>query len=209
MSFGRNERCPCGRGRKFKQCCGKDANSLHDLHAAVHEIGHAAVLPKVAKPHVSFANPCDLCAGDEGEQLSRAHNGYAADVLLTAVDEIMYSMAGGAAEIACGLSPTLEMSEFGMFPVSMGGDLPILKDRLNEGGLWEHAEPFLSVVFKAITAHFEEHKDTLWENARRFLDRRVLTSDDMDLQFLDREALLKKIGDVLGIKPPPPEAIRD
>ena len=29
-SVGRNQKCPCGSGKKFKQCCGKDVYYKHE-----------------------------------------------------------------------------------------------------------------------------------------------------------------------------------
>ena len=30
LPVGRNQKCPCGSGKKFKQCCGKDMYYTHE-----------------------------------------------------------------------------------------------------------------------------------------------------------------------------------
>jgi hypothetical protein len=58
---------------------------------------------------------------------SEAHVSRDSDTEPDPIDEVLYSLAGGAAEVACGLSPELENNEFGRFPSSMGQDFDDLR----------------------------------------------------------------------------------
>jgi len=198
MSIGRNEPCPCGKGRKFKHCCGRSADATHDLYAAVHEIGHASVLPKRAQPHVSFQNPCSLCAGEERHQLARAHTGFEAGLERTGLDEILYSLAGGAAEVACGLSPTVENTEFGSYPASTGKDLLDLQNEL-DAEMWDALKSLLHDCFNMLVSYFRELANRIWALSRELLDKRVLTSAELNFSFVDRRVLVRSLARVLGL----------
>lgn len=206
MSIERNKPCPCGEQKKFKQCCGRSADATHDLFAAVHEVGHASLLPKRARPHVSFQNPCSLCAGYEGNQLSRAHNGYSVGTELTGIDEILYSLGGGAAEVACGLAPVMQNSEFGSYPASMANDLQNLNHEL-KGERWDATAPLLRDLFMMLVAHFQKNVEHIWIVARRFLRKKVLTSDEINVDFIDRDTLVRNVAMRLGIPESPDSAI--
>jgi hypothetical protein len=206
MSIERNGPCPCGKSRKFKQCCGRSADATSDLYAAVHEIGHALVLPKRARPHVSFQNPCSQCGGEEGTQTARAHTGFEAGLERTGVDELLYSLAGGAAEVACGLSPLMKNTEFGSYPASMSNDFENLQNELN-GEMWDSVKPFLRDCFNALVNYFREIIDRIWAAARDFLDKRVLTHHELGLVRIDRNAIVRRFGVILNLPDPPESAI--
>lgn len=189
MKIEKNGLCPCGSGEKYKRCCGRDAQTQELVRAAIHELGHLSVLPLDIDSHVSLRNPCELCAGQEGLDESIAHTGYPEDVCLNDVEEILYSLAGGAAEVACGLSPAMGPSELGTLPTSMGTDLENLKAELpNE--IWEVLNP-VRTHFMAIVNHFSDKADFLWHSSRALREKGALKSpQDIDLAIMDHVALI-------------------
>lgn len=142
----------------------------------------------------------------ETEQMARAHVGYSPGEELTGVDQLLYSLAGGAAESACGLSPITQQSAFGTFPASMENDLLNLKDEL-AGEMWEFVEPHLRTCFNMIVNHLRQRSDAIWQNARGLLLNKVLTSEEMELDFVERNILLQNIARLLGIPSPPTQAL--
>jgi hypothetical protein len=165
---------------------------------AIHELGHASVLPQHVLSHVSFLHPCPLCEGDEGKQQSGAHTGYPSEEVLPLLDEILYSLAGGAAEVACGLSPELECSEFGSFPSSMGNDLRDLGSALPKE-IWDALIPVLPGCFKVLTSHFESKSTFLWKMSRSLRESRSLTSNEMDFRAFDRDELMSRFKRSVGL----------
>ena len=129
--------------------------------------------------------------------MAEAHTGYDTSKELTGVEHILHSLAGGAAEMACGMSPTNQLSEFGRYPSSMYTDLCDLRDQLRDS--WEDTHPVLPTCFEEIVHHFRGKSAQIWGVAQRFLDKRELTSNEMDFSFIDREALLQKLARALGI----------
>src|SRR5258707_3640988 len=117
--IGRNDLCPCGSSLKYKHCCGKSTVKGEEVNSSIHELGHLAMLAPDIHPHVSFSNPCVLCDGSEGKESSLAHTGYPKGVDLPCLDEIIYSLAGGAPEMPSGLSFQLPIRAQGMLPMSM------------------------------------------------------------------------------------------
>jgi hypothetical protein len=198
--------CPIHSGQKFKHCCGNSSDSTQDFYAAFHEIGHAWVLPARTRPHVSFKNPCDLCLGDEGQQISRAHTGYNPGPGLTPVEEILYSLAGGAIEEACGLLPRHERFSHGSFPASMGNDLENLEDELPPE-IWDALQPHLNSCFKLLVSHFQSETDEIKSVALEFLTARALTSEQLQRVLTDRAKLLNEVAEVLGIQDPPENVV--
>lgn len=191
MKLEQNHPCPCKSGKKYKRCCGLDAETKEIVRAAIHELGHVSALPLETDAHVSLLNPCHLCVGDEGFHVSTAHTSYR-EGNLDALDEIIYSLAGGAAEAACGLSPSRDVGELGSLPASMGVDIADLRKALDahSSGIWEALRPQAPKCFNVIVSHFEQHAEFLWRSSRSLREMKVLESHDVDWKQINREKLL-------------------
>jgi SEC-C motif-containing protein len=193
----RNNLCPCGSSLKYKRCCGKSTIKGEEVNSSIHELGHLAVLAPDIHAHVSYSNPCVLCEGSEGKESSLAHTGYPKGVDLPYLDEIIYSLAGGAAEVASGLSPQLTKSELGMLPTSMGDDIENVKKAI-PSEIFEALNP-ATVYFERIAQHFEHHADALWRYSRAFREKRVLTPADIDLSVFEREKLFAEFREIFKL----------
>lgn len=193
----RNKPCPCGSGIHYKHCCGNESVNAEEVYASIHELGHLSVLSPAISPHSSFCNPCNLCVGDEGQEKSLAHTGYPPGHILECLDEIIYSLAGGAAEVACGLSPLITMTKLGSLPKSMETDIENLKAALPDN-IFRALNP-VNQYFNRIVRHFEHHSEILWRYSRIFREKKTLTSTDVDLSILGREELYKKFEKLFGL----------
>lgn len=208
MNIGRNDPCPCKSGKKFKKCHGSDEQSAKELEAAVHEIGHAIMLPHDAGIHVSFADPCRLCAGGDKEStqmqvgselyVSLCHTSYAKDIELFAVEEMVYSVGSGAAEIVCGLHPTWGQGEGFVPPKSMQGDLEDLRGELDARECLAEAEPHIQPSFRMAVEAVRPHADDVLKLALRLLEKGELLLRPEDLDFFDRNAFVLSIAEMLG-----------
>jgi SEC-C motif-containing protein len=209
MNIGRNDLCPCRSGKKFKKCHGSDEKSAEELEAAIHETGHAVMLPHDADIHVSFVDPCPLCAGGDKESseqiqvgsevyVSRCHTNYAKDIELFAVEEMVYSVGSGAAEIACGLHPSWGQNASFEPPHSMVRDLKDLREELGARECLLEAEPYIQSCFRMAVEALRPHADNLLKLALRLIEQRVLVLRPEDLDFFDRNAFVLSVANMLG-----------
>jgi hypothetical protein len=169
--------------------------------AAVHEIGHASVLPVAYFPHVSFKNPCDLCPKDEGKAYSLAHVGHSSDTPLEPVEEILYSLAGGAAEVACDLRPKQVQLPYGKFPQSMCKDLRDLKAEMWRIGVpWKVLVPALSPAFDLICSFFQPRRGEFIRMAKRLISEKELRAAQNSLTLPQRKELFDQLVDMFDAK---------
>ena len=171
------------------------------LRYSIHEVGHLLALPREAQAHVSLKHPCELCSGDEGNEKSVSHVGYDPDYILPVQIDIVYSLAGGASQVACGLPTTMEQKGYGEFPEGMDNDLDNLREHcdLENGDLWTFLIPSLSVCFSEIVIHFKDVSRQIEELALRLREQGELTSKEVDLSFFDRDAMQSKVETILGM----------
>jgi hypothetical protein len=193
----RNKLCPCGNPWRYEHCCGNITINGEEVNSSIHELGHIAVLDPDIHPHVSYYNPCVLCDGGEGKDSSLSHTGFPKGVDLPYLDEIIYSLAGGAAEVASGLSPQFTDSELGMLPTSMGNDIDDLKKAI-PSEMFNVLNP-ANEYFERIAQHFEDHADALWRCSRVFREKRVLTPADVDLSIFEREKLFAEFREIFKL----------
>jgi len=118
----------------------------------------------------------------------------------------LYSLAGGAAEVDCGLSPAIENTEFGSYPASMGHDFQNLRNEI-DGDMWDALRPFLRDCFNVLINYFRGIADRIWAVARNFLDKKVLTFDQLGLDFIDRSVIVRSTAGVLNLPEPPELAV--
>jgi hypothetical protein len=162
--------------------------------ATVHEIGHASVLPEAYYPHVSFKNPCDLCPKGEGKAYSLAHVGHSSDTPLEPVEEILYSLAGGAAEVACDLRPKQVQLPYGKFPQSMCKDLRDLKAEMWRHEVpWKVLAPSLSPAFDLICRFFQPQRGEFIRLAKRLMSEKELQAAQNSLTLPQREELFDNL----------------
>ena len=152
------------------------------------------MLPEDFEPHVSFMNPCQLCLDGEGEADSLAHVGHNSDRALDPIEEIVYSLSGGAAEIACGLNPVQLQFPYGGFPQSMGTDLSNLEAEMEAMGVpWDVLGPALPSAFELICQSFQPHRDRLVSLAGRLLSEGELQAINSPLTLLNRQQVLDRL----------------
>jgi len=184
--------CPCGSAKDFDHCHKATGETLF---AAIHEIGHAASLPPDSHQHVSFLNPCPHCPDEvEAKPWSLAHTSYSKEVQFSFFDQVLYTLAGGAAEVTCGCKST--SGTFGDFPASMGHDFDDFKDYLKQQKYdFEDAAPYLSGWFAIVVNHLTKNVQQVRTLALELIDKRSLTHAEVNFEFLDREQLLREILD--------------
>jgi hypothetical protein len=217
--IGRNDPCLCGEAKsKFKNCHGKTEKAFAEFKEGMHEIGHAAMLPKSAQPHVSFCDPCQLCSQDESTVEERklgqtigistgAHTSYTGEFDPLLPEFILYSIMSGAAEVACGLEPTLmSFEDLGQFPASMGFDLQDLKEELPQKGLWEESHKYVKPCFDLAVREVEKHIAEFRKLALELIKKRTLVGDDLTFQSFRREELVEQAAELMG--PEVVEAVR-
>lgn len=194
MALSKNQVCPCPNHKTFKGCCGSSLQKTEDLYLSVHETGHVLTLPHSIRPHVSLQQgPCALCPEGEREEFSDAHTGYEVEwEARNVADEILYSLAGGAAEIACGLKPAMISNDFGIFPVGMSDDLSRLRNELGLE-LWRDHVPQLRILFQVVVEHFSEHCSLVHQIAMELRNKRRLGPDNLTPWPINREALLERV----------------
>lgn len=195
--------CLCGSQREFSDCCGISGKTIERLHAFIHEVGHLLTLPVEARAHISCKNPCPLCIGDEANLESVAHVGYDPDYDLPIEIDIVYCLAGGAAEVACGLNTKMLPKEFGSFPDGMENDLEDLRKRCDavDKKIWPELTKVLQECFSEIVSQFRGVSEHMKGISRLLREREVLTSKELDLSFFDREEMQAKVQSVLDRSP--------
>ena len=183
--------CLCGSQQEFSDCRGLSEETIERLHASIHEIGHLLTLPLEAQAHISLKNPCALCDGDEGNQKSVAHVGYDPNYALPLPIDIVYSLAGGASEVACGLNPTMQPKEFGDFPDGMENDLEDLRNHCDatDEKIWPELTKVLQDCFSEIVSQFRGVSEQMKGLSRLLREREELTSKELDLSFFDRAGM--------------------
>lgn len=192
MGISWDQLCPCGHGKKFNQCCGQSIEAIRKLTYSIHEIGHAATIPERCRPHVSLQSICSLCQNEKSAQDSEAHANYESWDERNALDEVVYSLAGGASEVACGLAPRMERTEYGVFPEAMTRDLLNLREELGTD-LWEAFAPHLPRFFQIVMDHFKGKTVAIFQLSRQLRDRQVLGPAELNLKPFDRDGLMYKI----------------
>jgi SEC-C motif len=184
--------CPCGSGKELDAC---HKATEERLSAAIHEIGHACSLPKNSSQHVSFLKPCPHCQ-DEGEAkpCSVAHTSYSGKVDFSTYGLLLYNLAGGASEIACGVLPTWKKFDVGEYPASMEQDFKDLKRDCDSRGLdWEAIKSNIGPCFLIVVEHFNRHVSEIRKLALQLIAEQGLTHEQVNLGFLNREQLLTEM----------------
>jgi hypothetical protein len=208
--IGRNTPCPCGQEKKFKNCHGKTDQAFAELKEGMHEIGHSAMLPQSAQPHVSFSDPCPLCVEGESRTQVRqigqttgvsigAHSSYAGEFDPLLPEFILHSVLGGAAEVACGLEPTMTTFEdLGQFPESMGFDFDDLRAELTHRGLWEQSRKYIKPCFELAVRDLRQHLPEFRRLALQLIEKRTLVGDDLAFTSFRREKLIIDAAELMG-----------
>lgn len=104
----------------------------------------------------------------------------------------MYSLAGGASEIACDVSPTMETTEYGPLPVGMSNVICDLEDAYKGGDPTERMAA-VQQTFKAIAKHLKPYSKLIWKLSRQMRDRRLLDHQELSLVSIDRDTLMRAV----------------
>lgn len=155
----------------------------------IHEVGHLWALPLESEAHLSFSHPCLLCDGTEGSQSSLAHTGYSEDFELPPIENMVYTLAGGAAEIASGLPRVTAMFELGEFPASMENDLIDFRD-LFVADTWLQLKALGSQILDPLVSYFDDHASRLWKLQGVVRENRSATARVLNLDKADHGSLM-------------------
>ena len=175
---------------------------------ALHETGHAALLPPHVWTHSSLlpVSSCPACIS-EGEKddlagkstESSGHTFYKAPGP-EGLQNILYSIAGGAAEVACGSVQPQMMSFDGLgeYPIGMGGvdgDFDVLSGdfKAYELGPLENYADDIRRCFNLAVEHLRPHAERMRGIAKLLADRGVLRNGDVDFGFVEYVKLVESV----------------
>jgi hypothetical protein len=88
----------------------------------------------------------------------------------------------------------MDTNEYGTFPAGMERDFIDLRTLLETAEL-DVPSPLLAAGFRTLVSHLRGKAAQLGKVAGQFLERRVLTSNEIDFCFVDRTGLLKSFTD--------------
>jgi hypothetical protein len=113
---------------------------------------------------------------------------------LDGMQNILYTLAGGAAEVACSVESELtEFDGLGKYPIGMGGDFEALRIDLEHyqlGTLRDYAGE-LRDCFDGAVAHLRPHAEKMCAIAKTLVDKKVLESGEVDVSFVDYAKLFE------------------
>jgi hypothetical protein len=112
------------------------------------------------------------------------------------MQNILYTVAGGASEVGCGSMPELVgFDGIGEYPIGMGSDFAVLAADFaayDVGTLREYTRE-LRLCFDIAVLHLKPHAEEIRRIAKLLVEKRILRSGDVDFSFVEYSTIDKVI----------------